>query len=238
MSNKISFAKLIVRNGAVGSISKLLASGKFSNFYIDGRILLETLSVRDQVVSYVVEEMMKSKIIESGFDAVFGVPEGATKLGDAVSEHLIRRGLLQDCLYQLRLLVNDRKIGLDKEWVGGKKPDSAVVVEDTITTGGKAWEFVCRLRDSGVEINDVFCLVDRLQLSDGLTATERLLKEGIRLHALTTVKEVLPEYLRYLFQENPEQAKKFTELVNKEYRHEYEGVGRESLVKLKIPLNF
>jgi orotate phosphoribosyltransferase len=237
MSNKINFAKLVVREGAVGFLAepKLLASEKLSSYYINCRRLLERLFVRDQVVSYVIEEMIKNGINENNFDTVSGVTEGAIKLGDAVSEALIRKGLkTSDQLFQMRLLPNERKTGVDKDWVGGKKPDLSVVVEDAVTTGRKAWEFICRLRDSGVEINDVFGLVDRLQLENRITAKERFLKEGINLHTITTSNEVLQEYLRVLLQEDSEIVARFVEVINEEYRREYEEADRESPIKLEI----
>jgi orotate phosphoribosyltransferase len=237
MSSKTNFAKLVVREGAVGLYEKpkILASKKPSSYYINMREPLGRLFVRDQITSCVIEAIVKNGVVDNGFDTVLGVTEGAIKLGDAVSEALIRRGLMtSDQLFQLRLLENERKTGVDKYWVGGKEPGSALVVEDTLTTGGQAWEFICRLRDIGIEINDVVGLVDRLQLENGLTVEERFAKEGIRFSAITTSVEVLGEFFRQLEIENPELAKVFSQKIQEEYRREYEDAGRELPISLQV----
>ena len=234
MFNSQNFAKRLVGAGAVGfrKIPKELASGKLSHFYVDGRKVLKTLALRDLVVENAIELMKEHGLISSNLDAVLGVPEGANKLGDAISEKLIREGLIKDNLYQLRLIANNRKTGVEKDWVGGEFPNKSIVFEDTITTGGKALEFVNRLGDLGVEINDVVGVVDRLQLIDGQTAKERFESMGLRLHSLTTAQELLPEYLQQLELENPELAKYVREIINLEYRNEYEEAGRDSPIEL------
>lgn len=235
MLTKINFAKLLARNGAVGvrEEPKELSSGKLSHWYIDGRKLLRTLALRDQVVSYVIEMMSNYKILEEEFDTVLGVPEAGIKWGDAVSEHLIRRGLMGDGLYQQRLLENSRKTGVGKDWVGGISPKRVVVMEDVITTGGKVFEFVNNLKEKGVEVGEVIGLVDRLQLYEGLTAEERFRAGGLELCTITSAKEVLPEYLRILQMENPELAKFAIEKIGEEIRREYEEAGRESPINLE-----
>jgi predicted nucleic acid-binding protein len=76
--------------------------------------------------------------------------------------------------------------------------------------------------------------VDRLQLENRITAKERFLKEGINLHTITTSNEVLQEYLRVLLQEDSEIVARFVEVINEEYRREYEEADRESPIKLEI----
>jgi orotate phosphoribosyltransferase len=67
--------------------------------------------------------------------------------------------------------------------VGGKK---VLVVEDVVTSGGQILLSAAELRALGAEITDVVCVIDRE--SGGV---ENLAKEGMRLHALFKMSELM-----------------------------------------------
>lgn len=67
--------------------------------------------------------------------------------------------------------------------IAGKK---LVVVEDVVTSGGQILLSVAELRKLGAVVEDVVCVIDRE--SGGV---ENLAKEGLTLHALFTMSELM-----------------------------------------------
>lgn len=67
--------------------------------------------------------------------------------------------------------------------ISGKK---LIVVEDVVTSGGQILLSVAELRALGAVISDVVCVIDRE--SGG---AENLAREGLRLHALFTMSELM-----------------------------------------------
>ena len=63
-----------------------------------------------------------------------------------------------------------------------------VVVEDVVTSGGQILLSVADLRALGAEITDVVCVIDR-----EANGVEHLAKDGLKLHALFTMSELLPK---------------------------------------------
>ncbi|MBN2517936.1 MAG: orotate phosphoribosyltransferase, partial [Candidatus Altiarchaeota archaeon] len=64
--------------------------------------------------------------------------------------------------------------------------DKAVLVDDLITDGGSKLQFVKAIKEAGGRIEDVVVVLDRQQGGE-----DTLLKEGINLRKLITIKELL-----------------------------------------------
>ncbi len=60
-----------------------------------------------------------------------------------------------------------------------------VVVEDVVTSGGQIIDSTTQLRALGAVVSDVLCVIDR-----GSGGSERLVEEGLTLHALFTMSEL------------------------------------------------
>jgi uridine monophosphate synthetase len=66
-----------------------------------------------------------------------------------------------------------------------------VVIDDLATTGGSKFEAVDRLRRAGLHVADVVVLIDR---QSGASAA--LEAQGLRLHALFTLVQLLEMWVR------------------------------------------
>lgn len=68
--------------------------------------------------------------------------------------------------------------------------DTAVVIDDLITTGDSKLEGINKLSENGLIVKDIVVLIDR-----SVNAREILKKEGYQLHAFLSISEVLTYYL-------------------------------------------
>ncbi|MDR3208462.1 MAG: orotidine-5'-phosphate decarboxylase [Rickettsiales bacterium] len=121
--------------------------------------------------------LMRRKIERSGvrFDRVASVPYGALALGNAVAYDMGKP------------VVTMRKEGAkehgDKDSIVGrfKDGDTAIIIEDVVTSGKSIWEGCEQLSAKGIKVSDAFVLIDRQQ--EG--AADRLAGVyGVKLHSL------------------------------------------------------
>jgi orotate phosphoribosyltransferase len=66
------------------------------------------------------------------------------------------------------------------------KEDKAVLIDDLITNGGSKMTFIDGIKQAGAKVEDVLVILDREQ-----GGKETLDQEGIKLHSLITLKELL-----------------------------------------------
>ena len=189
-------------------------SGIASRWYINCRRLSQNLSLLDQTAGYVVSFLKNRHLVEN-IDAVLGVPEGATELGNAVSRLLIKEGLTpSDKLYFIRVKPKEHGDPANRFWVNGNIPARVIVLEDVTTTGGSAIGFVRALREAGTQVVAVVGLVNRLHVVNGKTVLESFAEAGIPYHSLTTAEKLLPPFLATF----PDTARKEVEsIINAEY---------------------
>lgn len=132
----------------------LLRSGKRSRYYLD-KYLFET---EPRVLRGIVSEMammMRNRLAEGEVYHRLAAPElGAVSLGAGLSLELgipfliVRKG--------------EKEYGTTKAIEGGFVAGERVaVVEDIVTSGGAALAAVARLREAGLEVHDLYCVVDR-----------------------------------------------------------------------------
>lgn len=67
--------------------------------------------------------------------------------------------------------------------------ETAVVIDDVVTTGGSKFEAIQKLEAAGLKVRDVVVLVDREQ-----GATETMSKAGYRLHSVATLRSLLADW--------------------------------------------
>lgn len=70
----------------------------------------------------------------------------------------------------------------------------ALIIEDVVTTGGSILETVQVLKNEGLVVKDVICVLDREQ-----GGFEALQKAGIRLHSVLKVSQILQYLLSVKF---------------------------------------
>lgn len=207
-----------------------LASGKKSSWYVSGRIISQTLSGLEEMADMMIGFMLSQNIDFTEIDAVVGVPEGATELGNAISRRLIQKSLIKDKLYFLRVRPKEHGDPSQRVWINGQAPKKIILLEDTVSTGGSIMKIMDRLKEVGVEVVALVFEVDRLHLSDGKTAKELFVEKGINFFSITDAVRMLPKILDKIEGENLRGEIK--NRLNGEYKIEYDEVGRQSPINL------
>ncbi len=151
-----------------------LASGKTSPIYVDLRRVISFPEVFRRVVAAYAE-------VVSGltFDHIAAVPYAALPAAAAVALQLGR-----PMLYP-RKEVKAHGTGQAIEGVF-EAGQTAVAIEDVITTGGSIVTAIQTMQDAGLKVQDVVVLVDREQGGGALLAEKEL-----RLHAVVTISQIL-----------------------------------------------
>ncbi|MGQ9586333.1 MAG: orotidine-5'-phosphate decarboxylase [Anaerolineae bacterium] len=160
--------------GAIRVGDFLLHSGRRSPIYVDLRILVSHPPLLDEVaVAYA------RLLVGLSFDRLAAIPYAALPIGTAVS---LRIGV--PLIYPRREV---KDYGTARAIEGNfQKGDRAVVLDDLITTGASKLEAVNRLREAGLEVEDIVVLLDRSK-----NAQAELAGAGLRLRAAYTLPQVL-----------------------------------------------
>ncbi|MEW5959255.1 MAG: orotidine-5'-phosphate decarboxylase [Chloroflexota bacterium] len=151
-----------------------LASGRQSPIYIDLRRLTASPALLRLAAQFYAGLLQPLH-----FDHLAAVPYAALTIGAAVAL-ITHRPLIYP-----RKEVKDHGTG---RWVEGHfaAGDTAVVIEDLVTSGGSVLQAIDTLEAAGLVVRDVAVLIDREQ--GGL---HTLAGRGYRLHAALTLSEIL-----------------------------------------------
>ena len=141
-----------------------LASGGWSNYYADVRVL--TLHPR---YAKLIGEFMAPAVIASGAEAVGGMAMGCIALSCAVAAAALERGITLPTFF-VRPEPKDHgpqtKSAISQSIAEDEGPlvrpgRRVAVVEDTVTQGGSAMKAVEAIRATGCEVVLVMCVVER-----------------------------------------------------------------------------
>jgi orotate phosphoribosyltransferase len=158
-----------------------LASGRLSRYYVDCKQALSFPDARALIGALICE-----RVKGIGFDAVGGMELGAYPISIAVSDELHRRTGLSVRAFVVRKEAKGHGVG--NLIAGAAKPgDSALIVEDVITTGKSTIDAIVRAREAGLIIDTVVALVDR-QEDDGKRNVEAL---GVQCSSLFTLSDLI-----------------------------------------------
>ena len=155
-----------------------LASGKKANFYLDlKQITLDAAGAR------LVAEGLLELLGEPLPAAVGGLAIGADPITAAIVTLAGVRGLP---LVGFMVRKEAKGHGTNKFVEGPVRPgDSAVIVEDVITTGGSAMAALERARDFGLKVDRVLAIVNRLEGGAAAFA-----ERGAKLTTLLTIRDL------------------------------------------------
>jgi len=149
-----------------------LRSGKTSSFYWD-KYRFES---DPKLLSAIVDEM--DKLLLSSFDKLAGLELGGIPLATCLS---LKTGKPMLCVRKTA-----KTYGTCNLVEGGfKSGETAVVVEDVITVAGQVCASVKQMRELGLRVKDVVCVIDRQQ-----GGRENLKEMGCSLGSVFTLEEL------------------------------------------------
>jgi uridine monophosphate synthetase len=151
-----------------------LASGKTSPIYVDVRRVISYPEVFRRVVAAYVNVV--NNLV---FDCIAAVPYAALPAATIVALQLGR-----PMIYPRKEV---KAHGTGQAIEGVCKPgQTAVAIEDVITSGGSIVTAIQTLQDAGLKVQDVVVLVDREQGGGAMLA-----EKGLHLHAVLTISQIL-----------------------------------------------
>ncbi len=174
--------KQIIRELSYERRKVVLASGRESDFYFDGK--QTTLHAEGGLlVGKLFYEAIKDV---EGVQAVGGITLGADPIATATS---IAAWLVGKPLHAFIIRKEPKGHGTG-QWLEGRKnlPQGTrvVIVEDVVTTGGSSMKAVRRAEEEGLKVLGIVALVDR---EEG--GRENIEKEGFWLRSIFTKTDVL-----------------------------------------------
>ncbi|MDE1855665.1 MAG: hypothetical protein KGH49_00270 [Candidatus Micrarchaeota archaeon] len=213
----------------VSDVPKQLSNDGKSNIYFDWRPLTND-EIGVKIVAGHVASFIESRRIAP--QCVIGVPNSARDLGIETQKELMRRHPEMKPLDHPFLIAEKSHmevgmlpgLALDSEGKYAKKPQKAIVLDNTITTGFSTARLVAKLREKGIDVTDVVCLTKRNGLTPmpglddqekinelknifkehsrprigynkALTSSELFESLGIRFHSMSDDTELIGAYL-------------------------------------------
>jgi orotate phosphoribosyltransferase len=183
------FEELIVaydRNGLISLVREqalefgdfTLASGKKASFYLDCRRV--TLDSRGaSLIAEGILELLHEKMP----DAIGGMAIGADPITGAVITLAGQRGIrLKGFIVRKEAKTHGKGRDVEGPVLVG---DTAIVVEDTVTTGGSSLAAIEKAEAAGLKIRGVVAVVDRLE-----GGAEAFAQRGYTLQSLLTVRDL------------------------------------------------
>src|SRR5688572_1628798 len=167
----------LVREQALKFGDFTLASGKKASFYLDCRKV--TLDSRGAIlIAEGILELLGDRLP----DAIGGMAIGADPITAAV---ITLAGQRRQLLKGFIVRKEAKTHGTGRDVEGPITPgDSAIIVEDTVTTGGSSLAAIEKVEAAGMKVLGVVAIVDRLE-----GGGEAFAQRGYRLQSLLTIRD-------------------------------------------------
>jgi orotate phosphoribosyltransferase len=175
---KTEICKILNKIGSLQFGTFKLTSGKISPYYIDLRIVPSFPDAFQKTCNFYVD-FIKDEIGTKNFERVVGIPIAGIPFAS-----LIAYSLRKPFLYVRK---GERLHGRQRRIEGALAPgDRVLLVDDLVTTGLSLQDAAKAVIAEGGVVTDAVVLLDR---EEG--GKEKLRKNGIKLHALLDVREIV-----------------------------------------------
>jgi len=172
-------AQDLLTSGCVKFGSFTMKSGIQSPIYLDLRRLVTHPQIMWRAAQAYAQLMKPLQ-----FDRIAGLPYAALPIATAISLVMDR-----PLIYPRREAKEyGTKAVIEGDYVAG---ETAIIVDDLITTGGSKFEAIDKLKAAGLNVRDVVVLIDR-----SFDGGKILADAGYRLHSVVTIHDLLPEWER------------------------------------------
>ena len=174
---KFTLADELLSAGCIKFGEFTLKSGLKSPIYIDLRQIITYPKLLEQVGMAYLPLLKKLQ-----FDRIAGLPYAAIPIATAIS----LAGNYPMIYPRKEVKAYGTKAEIEGEYHAG---ETAVVIDDLVTTGGSKFEAIDKLTGAGLVVKDVVVLVDRRS-----GAKESLAKAGYAMHAVFTISQMLDHW--------------------------------------------
>ena len=175
---KKEICQILMRIGALKFGIFTLTSGKTSPYYIDLRVIPsfpDAFKKTCDLYMSVIQRALETK----DFERISGIPTAGLPFASVIAYHLSKPFLY--------VRPSMRSHGRERRIEGVVMPgDRVLLIDDLITTGHSLIKSATAIRAEGGLVTDAVVLLDREEGGE-----ERLAKEGIILHYLLRVSEVV-----------------------------------------------
>ena len=182
-----AFEQFLITNSVIGYHKNgiTLKSGTISHWYANFRALSVNFAQLESLVQYVCAFIVNTISLKN-IDGILGVPEGARLLGHEVQRVLVQRALLPDAIVSVRETHKKHGHTSHARFSNGYIPNTLIVIEDVVTTGGSLINLITELTRLNIEVRHVVGLLDRLELDHtNLLVREKLQTMGIAYHTMS-----------------------------------------------------
>lgn len=196
--NQEAFNQFVIEHQVIGLFDTpiTLKSGRESNWYINWRPITSDPYLLDQLCDFICTYIADNNI---PCDCIYGVPEGATKMGVIAQfkwaqKHNWSKG--SHCLPMGRSKEKTHGNPNDRFFVGEPKGQT-VVVEDVTSTGGSLIETLEKLKNNNVHISAAIGISNRQERrSDGKGVKEAIESMDIPYYCLSEASSLLPAFFK------------------------------------------
>ncbi len=159
-----------------------LASGKKSDYYIDNRRV--TINQKGSLdVARLFVEYIRRFLVDRDDFGIGGMTMGADPI---ISTTAIMAHMMEYTLHPFYIRKEPKGYGTEGMLEGYyDEVKEAVLVEDTVTTGGSLLKAVRACRDVGIKVDKALTIVNRLE-----GAVENCAAEDVKLYAIFDIDEI------------------------------------------------
>ena len=155
-----------------------LASGKKSPYYIDLR-LVPSYPIQYRKMIKGLQNLITEDIGFENFHSLVSVPTGGLVVGASLATEILKP------LIYVRKEAKEHGTGKAIEGVTCHEM-KLLMIEDVVTSGGSIINAIKSIKEEKMVVTDAYAVVDRME-----GATEALQSEGVKLHSLLTIEEIV-----------------------------------------------